>query len=247
MHNRIEQVRRRCMEVFAVARAKYGVSLSNVQIRFDLRGRVAGMAGYKTSMGKRHYFLRFNVKMICSDSFKHIFNDTVPHEIAHLVCFENPQFGDNHNAGWKRVCRALGGNGERCHNEEVAYANGATYQYTTSNGKIVNLSQIRHRKIQKGMVYRFKYGWGHIDRNSKWVIVGSPAHRAQNTVQIAEKPTPAAPKVEGTTKADKVRSLIKLAKANGMDAEAVVTAVVAQLGMHKTQAARYVSENWERA
>lgn len=170
MSDRVNQIRQRCAEIFQQARIRYGVKLENVQIRFDLRGRVAGMAGYNIVLGQRCYFLRFNVDMIAKDSFKHIFENTVPHEIAHLVCYENPQLGRNHNPGWRRVCQQLGGTGERCHREEVSYAKGSTYYYTTSNGKTVALSQIRHNKIQRGMVYRFKYGWGHVDRHCKWSL-----------------------------------------------------------------------------
>jgi predicted SprT family Zn-dependent metalloprotease len=37
---------------------------------------------------------------------------TVQHELAHAVCFRTGA-GDDHNAGWKRVCREMGGDGER--------------------------------------------------------------------------------------------------------------------------------------
>ena len=38
--------------------------------------------------------------------------ETVQHELAHAVCFRLG-VGDNHDAGWKSVCRDMGGDGER--------------------------------------------------------------------------------------------------------------------------------------
>jgi len=37
---------------------------------------------------------------------------TVQHEMAHAVCFRT-NVGDNHDAGWKRVCYEMGGDSER--------------------------------------------------------------------------------------------------------------------------------------
>lgn len=237
MSDRINQVRQRCAEVFGNARRIYGVSLQNVQIRFDLRGRTAGMAGYKTVMGQRRLYLRFNVDLIANDGFKHIFEDTVPHEIAHLVCYENPSLGSNHDNGWRRVCRQLGGSGERCHQEEVTYANGHTYEYVTSNGKTVLFSQIRHRKIQKGTVYRFKNGWGHVDSNSKWKILNRSSNRIQQKTTV-----PAEQNSIGST--DSVESIIKLARSRGIDMESVVTAVSIKLAMNIVAARALVKEHW---
>jgi predicted SprT family Zn-dependent metalloprotease len=40
--------------------------------------------------------------------------DTVPHEIAHFVC-QVKGLGKNHDEGWRKVCRELGGNGITCY------------------------------------------------------------------------------------------------------------------------------------
>jgi len=154
---RIEQVRKRCTEVIANIKTLYGIDCSNVQIRFDLRGRVAGMAGCRFNFfggSTFDHFVRFNVDMIANDSYDHIINDTVPHEFAHIVCYMNPLLGRNHDAGWKKVCMALGGSGERCHSEKVSYAKGKTFQYLTTVGRLVTVSENRHRKIQSGVTYR---------------------------------------------------------------------------------------------
>jgi SprT protein len=173
MNNRFELVAQHTQEVLEKARQTFGVHLRGVQVRFDLRGKSAGIAGWTRRGGEKQLYLRFNVDLIRGEGFEHVFKNTVPHEVAHLVCYENPALGRNHDRGWARVCRALGGNAERCHTEEITYAKGRTYYYTSTNGKVVTLSQVRHKKIQMGAVYRFKHGWGQVDRTCKWSLTNS--------------------------------------------------------------------------
>lgn len=246
LNERMEQIQNRIKQVMTAAEERYGVDFSEVQVRFDLRGRCAGIAGYQGTMfGERNYFLRFNCDMIKTDAFKHLIDDTVPHEIAHIVCYMRPELGRRHDAGWKRVCRALGGTGERCHSEQVVFANGKTFQYKSTVGRLVTVSERTHRKIQMGATYLLKRGGGQITKLSEWM-------RFQpGVVQMAE--APAAPRVapKATTtktgsKAEKVREFIRLAKRNDMPQSTVIWTAQVELGMPKSQAQRYVIENWDR-
>lgn len=253
---RIEQVRKRVQEVFAVATAKYGLDLSKVTVRFDLRGRSAGMAGCKLDRygnAKDHY-MRFNVDQIMHGNLENMLNDTVPHEIAHVVCYMNPMLGSNHDNGWKRVCVALGGTGTRCHSEMVAYAKGDTYQYITTSGAAVNVSQQRHRRIQMGVDYTFRNG-GRINKGCKWFkvvsaaqAIGAPKAPVKSEVRAPVAPAPKAAATEKrASKADVVRSMIADAKRLGKSQDYVIANVVATLGMTKSLARAYVKNNWEKA
>jgi predicted SprT family Zn-dependent metalloprotease len=92
-------------------------------------------------------------------TFEAILNDTVPHEMAHIICFLHPRLGKNHDIGWRKVCKELGGTGNTCHKHLVKYARGKTYQYTTTLGIDMNVSQVRHRRIQSGIIYDYgKHG-----------------------------------------------------------------------------------------
>lgn len=84
-------------------------------------------------------------------------NDTIPHEIAHLVCFIEPRYGKNHNKGWKSVCRQLGGNGKIRSQIKVPQLPGTIlYRYVAAKtGKEVLLTPIRHNKLQSGRVYAY--------------------------------------------------------------------------------------------
>jgi len=135
-----------------------------IDIKFDLRGTCAGQACVRNNQ----YYMRFNTDMMKADgsAWNHLYNNTVPHEIAHLVCFYF-RLDRGHGRNWQWLCMQLGGNGERCHKEEVQYARGLTYYYTTRNGGVVAMSSVRHRRIQQGTVYRFKDGSA-IDRACTW-------------------------------------------------------------------------------
>lgn len=272
----IQTVREAAKACMARAEEMFGVDMSDVQIRFDLKGCSAGMAGYAARFGRFQYYLRFNVTMIEHNGFDHVLNDTVPHEIAHMVCFKNPKLGNAHNRGWARVCQALGGTGQRCHKEEVVYAKGRTYEYTCTKGTKQRFSEQRHKKIQRGVTYSLRRG-GQINKGCEYEVVGvsgrpiqtktkpkvtdmntptvepTPAVAAETTpVEAATKPTPAPKAAKAPTKADQVRAAIQRAKAAGFAEEgdarqAAVDFAKAELGMKPAMARRYVQENWAKA
>lgn len=70
-----------------------------------------GTATVKSKDGQAHTVeVRLNRKAIEQD-LKDTLDDTIPHEIAHAVCGIFPEHGSEHDAGWQKVCRRLGGNG----------------------------------------------------------------------------------------------------------------------------------------
>lgn len=147
----------------------FNTKLPMPTVQFNLHGRCAGMAIRKGN----HYYLRFNAEMMTNNSWDHIYNDTVPHETAHGFCQFNPRLGKDHNAGWADVCRKLGGTGERCHSEPVIYARGNTYEYITSHGHRVRISDYYHNYVQDRKGYlTYRKGMGYINSDSIFTIVG---------------------------------------------------------------------------
>jgi predicted SprT family Zn-dependent metalloprotease len=170
--NRFTAIRNKASEVLAQARQLYGVDI-NPTVAFNLRGRVAGWAGCKHCRitNTRKYTLRFNQDLIASKHFEDIRDETVAHEIAHLVCFARPELGRNHDQGWRRVCLALGGNGNPRHEYEVTYAHGGiTYRATC--GTSVTVSNIIHRRIQAGQTRTLRKTGGKLHKNCMWVPEG---------------------------------------------------------------------------
>ena len=183
--NRFEAIRNKTAEVLARAGALYSVDLKPT-VGFNLRGRVAGWAGCKHCAGQRVYTLRFNRDLIAGDHFEDIRDNTVAHEIAHLVCYARPELGKNHDGGWRRVCLALGGNGNPHHDYEVTYAAGG-FTYRTTVGYEITVSKIRHTKIQNGHTYSIRGGHGQLTRTCQWVPAGRqfPVDAAHNGAKLA--------------------------------------------------------------
>lgn len=168
-----QQVIAKCNTVFEKAKELYGLDLSVCTIRFDLKGRVGGTAGARGSSlaGTRSYQMRFNADMVQRDT-EEMVNETVPHEVAHIICFMNPKLGSNHDAGWARVCRQLGGNGSRTHDMPVVYGKGNTYEYITTNGNTIRLSERHHAAVQRGRTLTLKRNKGSVNKDCGYSIVG---------------------------------------------------------------------------
>lgn len=187
MQQRFTDIVNRCREVLSTANQRYNINLTPT-VKFDLRGRVAGTASWHRAATPTGWVLlrqelNFNRDMIMGSGFDHMINDTVPHEIAHLVCAVRPELGRNHNPGWKNVCRALGGNGQRCHNEEVRFVHG-TYVYIATCGMRVTLSKTIHTRIQQGQTLTIRRTGGKLNRYCAWAPLGQePRQRLVANVQ----------------------------------------------------------------
>ena len=253
-----QQIVDKCKAIFAKATELYGLNFDNVGIRFDLKGRAAGMACRRGG----HMYMRFNRDMLTRDAFDHVINDTVPHEIAHIICFMNPQLGRNHDSGWTRVCRTLGGNGERCHSEEVVFGKGTTYEYITDRGHTVRMSDKHHAMVQAGRSLRYKSGKGTVTRECVHRIVGVQGRTlaAPRTVTpatpVAIAPViqlavmerfvhapvvpvariPAAAMPAGVSKAARSRAIMLSGHTQGMTYEQIITAMQAACGYDRALA-----------
>lgn len=256
----------RCDEIFRKAQALYGVDLSKTAILFNLRGRVAGMACCKRNRfingGKAYDLcLRFNCDMIAGDGYQHILNDCVPHEIAHLVCYAKPELGSNHDRGWQRVCVALGGNGQRCHTEDVVYARGNTYEYITSTGAKIQVGEKHHIKIQAGAVLAVhkRAGGGKVSRASQHYIVGINGRKVHEPVinpaaapkvvlpPAAEPPRATVVAKTGVARTVLVRDWIRKMASQGRTQEYCEIMCGLVFGMPKAQGKSYVQTQWVRA
>lgn len=83
-------------------------------------------------------------------------NDTVPHEVAHLVQkIIRPTAKQAHGPEWKAICRYLGGSGKRCYTDdqypglELKRKTRNRHTYNV-NGEIMMLGPVHHNRIQNG-------------------------------------------------------------------------------------------------
>ena len=248
--DRKQLVLARVAELTTRANTKFNITLPNIQVYFNLKGRCAGMAMQRVGA----YILRFNQTMMMNEGWDHLYNDTVPHELAHTVCQRFPKFGRNHDMGWKFIAQQLGSTGERCHTEKVVFAKGNTYAYVTTAGKEHNVSERRHKNIQcHGAVYTVKHNGGKLTSQCSYQLVAvggrEVAKKAVAARPAVPNPTVRQPHVvtpAGASKADQIRARITLAKQRGEAKHDVVLYGVQALGMTLSLAKTYVSNNWNR-
>lgn len=269
-----QQVVAKCAAVSAKAKEQFGVDLDKVGIRFDLKGRVAGYACARGFLGARTYHMRFNYDMLArgdADVLRDMLEDTVPHEIAHIVCFMKPQLGRNHDAGWASVARALGSTGSRTHDIDVVYGKGTTYEYTTSNGNTVRLSDRHHASIQRGGTLRFRKNKGTVSKGCAYSIVGHQGRTlatpvvkqvAVNAPAVIEeavrqqeftpapvpvfRPVTVAPVAASGSKADQARSIMRTLHAAGRGYEEIIAEIMRVTGHNRQLSRSYYKNNAAR-
>jgi predicted SprT family Zn-dependent metalloprotease len=255
-----------------VADEKYGTNLSgNVRIRCDIRGhKVAGQARWRTnrfSGDTFDYELRLNPRAI-ENTWHETLTDTIPHEVAHLVCVARPELGRNHDAGWKRVCRALGGTGERLGKQQIvsdaerqaAYDARRPYIYIDSKGKERRLTAQRHKHLQEGKITKrggirrymtditlqYSDNKGTINKDS---FVRKETKAKVKAAPKARKPQARAKKGQ-MTKAQIARNLIKLhfpAGPDQLNQEQIIAKIADVCGLSKGLAKTYFNNNLTKA
>lgn len=118
------------------------------RLRFDLRGRCAGQARLQ------EWCIRLNRELLqrYQDAF---IEDTVPHELAHLVAFAMHGPGiQPHGRQWRDVMALLGCQPEVCHRYEVKPARQIKRFGYRCGCRAHALSSIRHRRVAQGFSYR---------------------------------------------------------------------------------------------
>ena len=89
--------------------------------------------------------------------------DTILHEIAHAL---TPY--QNHNEVWQRVCKAIGGNGERCYDDKLTITPLSKWTAHCANCSEDVLRAKRNRRLHCGKCYKannrrlnkkFKFKW----------------------------------------------------------------------------------------
>lgn len=261
MQIKIQQIKDEVKRLIAKANERYNITLPEITLRFDLTGRSAGQAIRKQGL----YSMRFNKQMMMNAGWDHIINDTVPHELAHVIgFFTKKDFG--HGDWWRACCIALGGTGKTRHSCAVMHR-GGTFAYTTSTGQVFNVSNTIHKKIQAGCSYTLKADRSAVNSRCAWVelnevgavIKTAPAGPATaprvSTFYIGQPEVPRTPKpiavkhtltTTGTTKAAQVRGAIVQAKELGLTMGDVAAWAVMKLGMSLSLALVYCRNNWDK-
>jgi SprT protein len=130
----------------------YGISIPNVEIRFDLVGTAAGMVLFPSGKSP---VIRYN-PILLQHNQQDFLAQTLPHEVAHLIA--RKLHGESirpHGNEWKAVMQFFGADSLRCHNyatENVPVRKMRRFPYTCGCQQH-QLTTIRHNRIQKGQTY----------------------------------------------------------------------------------------------
>lgn len=115
-------------------------------IDYNLKGRVAGKAFYYKEM------IKLNLDLF-RENQKGFLEDTIPHEMAHLISHEIKLECKPHGKTWKRVMIMFGCEPKRCHNYKTTSArNVKRYRYSCGCS-IHEISLTRHKRTMKGVKY----------------------------------------------------------------------------------------------
>ena len=103
------QFRKHVLECIDDAETIYNIDFGRVTITFDLKGYTAADARFSPHPTMGQVFkLRFNKEAIKQD-WDMMVESTIPHEVAHLVCFAKPEFkSENHDRIWRAIAIRLG-------------------------------------------------------------------------------------------------------------------------------------------
>lgn len=99
-------------EWIEIANEKLGTSMVYPDILCNLRGCTAGMA--YSSLWK----IRYNLGL-ARDNYQDFIEETVPHEVAHLVADHYFEKRCKHGKEWKQIMQLFGKEPTRCHNYDV--------------------------------------------------------------------------------------------------------------------------------
>ena len=128
------------------AQELYDIDLSEVIVKLDIQGyTIAGQAVYS----KNKFIIRFHPEFVKYHYHKMV-EETIPHEVAHILCMIDPELGNGHDYGWKQVCKSLGGKAKTRH--DLAIPGKPERWYKSNLGHYVDLGLIRHNKLQCGKV-----------------------------------------------------------------------------------------------
>jgi len=126
----------------------YGINMPSPKVEFINRGTKGGSAHY------HKHLVMFNEILARENS--DTFENTVKHEVAHLVAFKvYGEIGKGHGRHFKSVFIRLGGNGKRTHSYDVSSVKqkytSRRYEYSCKcQGKKFYLSPLKHKQLVLG-------------------------------------------------------------------------------------------------
>jgi SprT protein len=122
---------------------KLNIPVDNLKVEFGLSNSIAGTA-YTHSRR-----IKYNITL-AKENQSDFINETIPHEVAHILANRYYQSNCGHKAGWKRVMLLLGKTPSRCHSYDVSNVGRKKIKYNCPCGESFYVGINLHGKIQNG-------------------------------------------------------------------------------------------------
>jgi SprT protein len=143
----------RTLALLKQAERHFHHAMPKIEIRFDLRGKSAGMVRFQEG---NKPVVRYNMQLL-SENHESFISQTVPHEVAHVVA--RSVFGAGirpHGAEWRTVMAFFGSEATRCHEFDVSRSVSRrlrrfSYRCTCREHQ---LTSIRHNRVLAGQTYQ---------------------------------------------------------------------------------------------
>lgn len=142
-----QAIRNEVRRILDIARDRFpSYTAPDPSVLFDIRGRTRG----GTATGS--HTLQFNLDWYAA-SPEYYMSHIVPHEVAHIVASAT-RMGRGHDSGWRYICLALGGSGDRLNtcpiiNTEVRKARRVRqYLYKAERGEVW-VGPRHHSRLQR--------------------------------------------------------------------------------------------------
>lgn len=135
-----------------LAAEKLDLPLDSIPVKFDLRGRMAGMYKIKDA----HRWIRYN-PYVFARYFSENLATTVPHEVAHYVVDKQFGFGyaKPHGKEWKAIMALFEAKADVTCNFDMTGLPRRSYRKVAYQCacRIHQLTHIRHNRVQRGYRY----------------------------------------------------------------------------------------------
>lgn len=130
----------------------FGLESKPINQRFtpDVMFYNKGVAAGKACAWGRYVKYNTEIARVAGDAFE----NTIIHEIAHIITTRLYPRASAHGREWKVVFQKLGGNGQRCHNYDLAGTTIAANRIeATCSCKTHHISKIVANRMKKGAGY----------------------------------------------------------------------------------------------
>ncbi|WP_349356712.1 SprT family zinc-dependent metalloprotease [Shewanella jiangmenensis] len=129
------QLERACLR----AEASLGIMLMRPTLRFDIRGKTAGMAYFELNL------IRLNPTLL-EQNPDNFFTEVIPHELCHLLAYKLYGRVKPHGSEWQQLMRRVFGLSPRTTHNLDTSAVSRSINYRCGCGEVA-LSVRRHNKV----------------------------------------------------------------------------------------------------